>query len=102
MGTPTGSEHTVDRRHRYFHTAYLAVQVSNVQMQHAHACNPPLPDVRIADSGWYTPESVDMMLKMCGWLPDIHIMKHRKPMLLKAPVALPTIACGRPTGLHCR
>lgn len=46
----------------------------------------------MADSGWKTPDMVDMMLKMCSWLPLIHIMKHSSPTLLNAPVAFSTSA----------
>jgi hypothetical protein len=54
--------------------------------------HPLFPDDRMADSGWKTPDIVDIMLKMCSWLPLIHIMKHSSPTLLKAPVAFSTSA----------
>ena len=56
-------------------------------------CRHPLcPDERMADSGWKTPDMVDIMLKMWSWLPLIHIMKHSSPTLLNAPVAFSTSA----------
>lgn len=58
-----------------------------------------LLDDRMADSGWKTPDMVDMMLKMWSWLPLIHIMKASSPMLLNAPVALPSSACAHPSCL---
>ncbi len=60
-----------------------------------------MPEDMMADSGWTTPDMADMMLKMCSWLPDIHIMKASSPMLLNAPVALPTSACVHAANREC-
>ena len=48
----------------------------------------------MAISGWYTPETVVMMLNRWIWLPLIHIMKHKKATLFSCAYARPfTAAC---------